>query len=178
MADQNAQSGPYVNFLVGAAETALADSRAPNDIYDEVFHLFFRRYTTEQAIKLATLVHALRAALTFTVERNIEDRAQRTTLHDFNAGAISKDGKIEPEALANALKSGQQSGRERRSLREALGDDLRPERFLREAVEALQEDAQSENEVLDHLSTQELWTIRSLANEAKEIIESRVANTK
>ena len=100
MADQNAQSGPYVNFLVGAAETALADSRAPNDIYDEVFHLFFRRYTTEQAIKLATLVHALREALTFTVERNIEDRAQRTTLHDFNAGAISKDGKIEPEALA------------------------------------------------------------------------------
>jgi hypothetical protein len=177
MAEQNAQSGPYANFLVGAAETALADTRDPNEIYDEVFQLLFRRYTTEQAMKLATLVRALREALTFTVERNIEDRAQRTTLHDFNAGAISKDGKIQPEALASAFTSGQQSGRERRSLREALGDGLSPEHFLREVVKALQEDGRSESEILDHLSTQELWTIRSLGNEAKEIIESRVTET-
>src|SRR5215469_1073347 len=65
---------------------------------------------------------------------------------------------LSSKALANALKTGQQAGRERRSLREAFGDDLSPEHFLREAVKTLPEDGLSENKVLEALNIQELWT--------------------
>ena len=175
MVNQNARRGQFDDFLIAAAEAALGDPRGAKAIYGEVFQLFFGQYTTEQAIKLATLVHALRDALTFTVERNIEDRARCTSLRDLSPESVSKDGKIEPTALANAFKAGQQSGRERRSLREALGDDLRPENLLHEAVEALREDGRSESKVLDELNIQELWVIESLGNQAREIIGSRTA---
>src|SRR5579872_7195148 len=165
--DRNA----YHSLLLAAAQAVLEDTRTTDEIHEHIARLFFRRYTTEQAIKVAALVHALREALTFTVDRNIEDRAHSGTVRHLNTGAIGKDGKTTPEAVAESLNTGAQSGRERRSLREALGDDLRPERLLHDAIEFLREDRRSETEVLDNLATQDLWTIRSLGDEAKEIIE-------
>ena len=169
--DRNVHDSLFLN----AAQAVLEDTHTTEEIHEHIAHLFFRRYTTEQAIKVAVLVHALREALTFTVDRNIEDRAHSGVLRHLNTGAIGKDGKTAPEAVAESLNTGAQSGRERRSLREALGDDLRPERLLHDAIEFFREDRRSETEVLDNLTTQDLWTIRSLGDEARGIIESRVA---
>jgi hypothetical protein len=169
--DRNAND----SLLLAAAQAVLEDMRTSDEIHEHIARLFFRRYTTEEAIKVAALVHALREALTFTVDRNIEDRAHSGTLQYLNTGAIGKDGKTAPETVAESLNTGAQSRRERRSLREALGDDLRPERLLHDAIEFLREDRQSDSELLDDLTTQDLWTIRSLGDEARGILESRVA---
>jgi hypothetical protein len=121
----------YHSLLLAAAQAVLEDTRTTHEIHEHIARLFFRRYTTEQTIKVAVLVHALREALTLTVDRNIEDRAHSGALRYLNTGAIGKEGKTAPEAVAESLNTGAQSGRERRSLREALGDDLRPERLQR-----------------------------------------------
>ncbi len=163
-------------FDMGALREALlsvvADRRAEDEVYTELA-LSLSEFSEKDLFLVAKVARAIKYWLEIRVEQGITRRIEDNAWRPFKRAKLRGDSNLSGEDFALAFIGGLQSGRLRKEVQEALGQEATSEIFLKKALRALNDDPGRKHDVLKALSNQELSTLTWLGSDAAALLEER-----